>query len=92
MTSEPTVTISLPSHCVERRASRDGHEFFVARLPEGTRVGDLDLSGWHVCATTAHDNGERAGITQLVVLARVSTFGARFAETPRWEASRLGPA
>lgn len=67
MTSEPTVTISLPSRCVERRASRDCHEFFVARLPEGTRVGDLDLSGWHVCAASAHDDGNRAGITQLVV-------------------------
>lgn len=99
MESERTVTISLPTDSVERRASRDGHEFFVGRLPEGMQLDGLDLSGWQLCSSFAHDDRERAGFTQFVVpgdapkrVRRPSPASAGDASFAEVDPTRLGEA
>lgn len=60
-----TVTLTLPTSQVERKPGRDGHPFWLARLPEGTRVGAHDLSNGLVCSEVAYKSRTKVGITHL---------------------------
>lgn len=59
------VTLTLPTSQVERKYGRDGHPFWLARLPKGTHVGAHDLSNGLVCSEVAYKSRTKAGITHL---------------------------
>lgn len=60
-----TITLTLPTSQVERKAGRDGHPFWLARLPKGTHVGTHDLSDGLVCSETARKSRTQVGMTHL---------------------------
>ena len=67
-----TVTLSVPTTFVESRVGRAGKEYFLVRLPQGTRVGGRDLSDALVCTSSAHESSERVGMTEVGFPANVS--------------------
>ena len=67
-----TVTLSVPTTLVESRVGRAGKEYFLVRLPQGTRVGGRDLSDALVCTSSAHESSERVGMTEAELPADTS--------------------
>ena len=89
------VTLTVATEGVERKVDRDGTEFYLARLPEGTVLDGRDLSVALVCSANARESMGRSGLTDMELRAdepKVVKVPSKEEGAARYERVEVDPA